>query len=193
MPKEAETIYIDLGFENLMSRLFGSSGHPCSAGRTPARHWKKQLLQLFRTLRTAIGKNVNGDNPHKEHLMARCDIAIGAIKGATLKDEIACDSLQFAFEILFGLIGHLPNNRQKRRAHHSYVTSLARYRTFSYVGTARQKAQRVTDAAYYDRLASTEPNFDMLMNKLRQDFSDDPDRFLTWLRAEHRSVYDRFI
>jgi hypothetical protein len=193
MPRKAETIYIDLGFENLMSTLYGSSGHPCVAGHTPTRNWKKQLLQLFRTLRTAIAKNLNGDDPHKEHLMERCDTAIDAIKRAEFKDEIACDALQFAFEILFGLIGHLPNNWQKRRAHHSYVTSLARYRTFSYVGTARQKAQRVTHAAYYDRLGSADPNFETLINKLKRDCSDDPDRFLAWLRAEHRSLYDRFI
>lgn len=193
MSKKAETIYIDVGFEDFMSTLFGTAAHACSAGHTPTRGWKRQLSQLFRTLRTAIAKNVNGDDPHKEHLMERCDTAIRAIKVAKLKDEIACDALRFAFEILFSLIGHLPNNGQKRRAHYSYVTGLSRYRTFSYVGTARQRAQRVTDAAYDHRLESSDPTFKTLINKLKRDFSDDPVRFLAWLRAEHRSLYDRFI
>jgi hypothetical protein len=138
-------------------------------------------------------KKRNGDDRHKERLIERCDTAVNAIKDAKFKDEIACDAIQFAFEILFDLIGHLPNNWQNRRAHHSHVTSLTRYRTFAYVGTARQQAQRVTDAAYYNRLPSTEPNFETLINKLKRDFSDDPDRFLAWLRAEHRSLYDRYI
>ena len=193
MPKEAENISVDLGFENLMNTIYGRNGHPCVAGHTSVRSWKKGVLQLFRTLKTAILKNVNGDDPYRNHLMERCDVAISAIKSSKYKDAIVCDALQFGFETLFSLLGRFPNNWQTRRAHHSHVTGLADYRTFSYVRTARQKAKQITDAAYYNRTEDGDPDFDTLITKLRREFRDDPEKFLTWLRAEHRKMYDRFI
>ena len=155
--------------------------------------WKKSVLQLFRTLKTAILKNVNGDDPYRNHLMERCDVAVSAIKSSQYKDAIVCDALQFGFELLFKLIGRLPVNWQKRRAYHSHITGLAEYRTFSYARTARQKAKQITDAAYDKRLKDGEPDFDALITKLKREFRDDPEKFLTWLRVEHRQIYDRFI
>ena len=190
MPKEAERVSVELTFENMMSSLFGSHGHPGSAGSTSMHYWKKVLLQLFRTLKTAIAKNVNGDDPYRNHLMQRCEDAVSAIKSSKFKDAIACDALRFGFELLFSLIGRFPNNRKKRQAH---VAGLAEHRTFSYVRTASQKARQITDAAHRNQLESSDPNFDTLMTKLKREFADDPERFLAWLRAEHRSLFDRFI
>jgi hypothetical protein len=193
IPNERNIMAVDIGFEFLMSFVFGWRGHHGTAGNIPAFRWKKHLLKLFRTLKSAIHKNVTGDDRHMEYMMERCDTAIGAIRSAKFKDEISCKSLQFAFELLFELLGHYPQNWQSRRAHHSRVTDLASYRTLSYTRTATQKVRQITDAAYANRNDSTGPSFEVLIEKLKHDFSGNPHKFLAWLRSEHRMLYDRFI
>jgi len=193
MAKKSETIYIDLGFENLMSFIYGSGGHSCRAGHTSVNTWKKQLSQILRTLKTAIRKNVTGDERHKEHMMERCDNAIRAIRYAKFKDELVCDTLSIVFQLIFELIGHFPHNWQSRKVHHSRVTDLSIYRTFSYTRTAKQKAKQITDHAYTKTEAECTPSFEVLISKLKKEFSDDPHKFLDWLRAEHKQFYDQFI
>jgi hypothetical protein len=193
MVKKSETIYIDLGFEHLMSFIYGSGGHSCHAGHTPIRYLKKQLLQIFRTLKTVIRKNVTGDDRHKEYMIERCDSAIGAIQHAKSKDELIGDTLSAAFQLIFELIGHFPHNWASRKAHHSRITDLSAYRTFNYARTARQKAKQITDYAYTKKEGECHPDFEVLISKLKKDFSDDPHKFLDWLRAEHRQLYDQFI
>ena len=190
--KTPESIYVSLGFEGLLSTIYGTSGHSSHAGHTEISSWKKHLLQVFRTLKTAIRKNVTGDDRYKEQLMTRCDCAISAITNATFKDKIACDALSFSFEIAFALLGRLPDNRRSRRAHHTHVTNLGDYRTLSYSRTASQKARQITDSAHKNCLNETEPSFETLISTLRRDFHDDADRFLTWFRQEHPDLYGRF-
>ena len=192
MKKSPETIYVGLGFEGLMRTIYGASGHSSHAGHTEITSWKKPLLQVFRTLKTAIRKNINGDDRFKEQLMARCDCAISAIKNAAFKDEITSDALAFSFEIIFSLLGRLPDNWSSRRAHCSQVSCLGNYRTLSYTRTALQKARQITDSAYKNRLKESDPSFETLIYKLRRDFHDDADHFLTWLREEHPDLYARF-
>ena len=149
-------------------------------------------MQLFGTVRTAIEKNVTGDDQHKEHMMERCNIAAEAIQHAKSKEQITCAATQFAFELIFKLLGRLPHNLQTRRAHHSHVTALSAYRTLSYTRTAHQKVKQIIDYAYTGKLENGEPTFEMLIQKLKRDFSNNPHKFLSWVKAEHRSLYDRF-
>lgn len=79
MTKERDIMTVDIGFEFLMSFIYGSHGHRCRAGHIPVLGWKRHLLQLFRTLKTAIQKNVTGDDRHKEYMMQRCETAISAV------------------------------------------------------------------------------------------------------------------
>ncbi len=132
MKKEPETIYVDLGFENLMASIYGWYGNKSNIAHKPVRQWRRELIQLFGTIRTAIEKNVVGDERHKEHMMQRCNDTIENIRHAKFKDEISYAALQVTFELIFKLLGRLPNNWQKRRAHHSHVTQLSDYRTLSY-------------------------------------------------------------
>lgn len=192
MRKEPEKIYVEVGFENLMRNIYGSAGHCSSAGHTRITSFKKQLLQLFRTLKTAIRKNVTGDDRYKESLMVRCDVAIAAVRSAAFRDEIVCDALQFTFELLFKLLGRIPDNRQSERAHHSHKTDLSAHRTFNYARTSQQRAKEITDAAFHNRLEEHNPSFETLITALRKQFHDDADKFLSWLRSEHKSLYDRF-
>ena len=192
MKRLKETIYVDIGFEGLMRTIYGTAGHPTHAGDTLISAWKKQLLQVFRTLKTAIRKNIAGDDRYKEQLMTRCDSAICAIKHAATKDEITSAALAFSFEIAFSMLGRLPDNWMSRRAHHTHVTNLGDYRTLNYSRTSAQKVRQITDSAHKNRLKEADPSFETLVSKLRGDFHDDADRFLTWLRQEHPDLYGRF-
>jgi len=192
MTKQPKTVWVDSGFEYMMMFVFGSGLRGCS-GHLRTTVWKKHLTRLFRTLKTAIERNVNGDDRYRQHLMSRCDVAVDSIKDAKLNDEIASRAIQFAFELLFSLLGQMPCNWQKNRVRPDLLTNLADYRTFGYVRTDRQKARQITDAAYYERLQKGDPKFGVLIGKLKDDFHDDPRRFLSWLRENHPSVYDRFI
>jgi len=144
-------------------------------------------------LRRAVEKNVTGDDRHKELLIERCDTAIQVIRNAKFKDELVCDTLRSAFQLLFELLGRMPQNRQKRKAHYSSVTDLSSYRTFSYTRTATQETNQIIDYALEVRQGESKPNFDELIQKLQRDFSRNPHKFLAWLRAEHREFYDKFI
>ena len=193
MTKQDDTVGIDLGFENLMSCLYGRSGHSCHAGHTDFSSWKKQLLQVFKTIKTAIRKNMTGDERHKDHLMTRCDHAAITIKEAKSSYELSPKIISLLIEITFELLGHLPRNCRTGKANHSLVTDLSVYRTLSYTRTAKQKAKQITDysLARSDRL--DEPKFEELILKLKKDFSNDSEKFLRWLRIEHREFHDRFI
>lgn len=192
MKKQPETIFADLGFENLMASIYGWYGHNGSAARKPIRQWKRELMQLFGTVRTAIEKNITGDDRYKEHMMDRCNIAVEAIRLTTSKEQITCAATQFTFELIFKLLGCLPHNWQKRRAHHSRVTDLSSYRTLSYTRTAHQKVKQIMDYAHTGQLEDGEPTFEVLIQKLKHDFSDNPHKFLSWVKSEHKSLYDRF-
>lgn len=101
-------------------------------------------------------------------------------------------ALQYSFEIILLVLGRLPNNWESRRAHHVHITDLGLYRTLCYCRSAKQRARQITDAAYYNHLKQDDPRFDTLIDKLRYEFHDDGDKFLTWLQSEHKDLYDRF-
>ena len=195
MRKEPETIFADLGFENLMAFIYGWYGHNGSATHKPATQWKRELIQLFGTIRTAIEKNVTGDTQHKENMMEHCTRASESIRQARSKDDISCATAQFAFELIFNLLGRLPNNYQKSKAYHARTTELSEYRTLSYTRTDRQKVKQITDYAYdnANHMENNDPTFDELINKLKKDFANNPHKFLTWLKAEYKPYYDKFI
>jgi hypothetical protein len=192
MKKEPETIYSYLGFENLMASIYGWYGHNGAAAHKPVRLWKRELIQLFKTVRTAIEKNVTGDDRHKEYMMKRCDNAIDAIRHAKCKDEVTSFAAQFAFEINFLLLGRMPNNWQTRKAHHLRFTDLSNYRTLNYVRTDYQKAMQIIEHAFESHGADKEPSFEILIRKYNHDFSRDPHKFLSWIKAEHKALYDLF-
>ncbi|MEK6684127.1 MAG: hypothetical protein AABY46_05640 [Nitrospirota bacterium] len=175
-----------------MASIYGWYGHNGAATRKPIRRWKHELMQLFGTIRTAIEKNVTGDDRHKENMMEHCTNAVDAIRDAKSKEQIANAATQFAFKLIFKLLGRLPHNREKRRAHHSRVTDLSAYRTLSYTRTAHQKVKEIIDYAPTGQLGSGEPTSEVLIKKLTRDFSHNPHKFLSWVKTEHRSLYDRF-
>jgi len=175
-----------------MASIYGWYRHNGSATRKPVRQWKRELVQLFGTVRTAIEKNVTGDDRYREHIMDRCSTAVAAIRGAKTKEQIAIAATQFAFEIIFRLLGRLPNNWQTRNAHYSRVTDLSAHRTLSYTRTAQQKVTQILDYAHTDAPKDAEPTWDLLVQKLNRDFLGNPHKFLSWVRAEHKSLYDRF-
>jgi hypothetical protein len=193
MPKQTDTVGIDLGFENLMHCIYGHSGHSCRAGHTSFTSWKKQLSQVFRTLKTAIRKNMTGDDRHKERLMARLDHATITIHEAKSSYELSPKLLSFLLEIAFELLGRLPRNSKRRKANHNLITDLSDYRTLNYARTAKQKTKQVTDYAFARADSRDEPKFEDLIYKLKRDFSNDSDKFLSWLRVEHRDFHDRFF
>jgi hypothetical protein len=192
MLKEAETINIDVGFENMMKTIYGYKCHGL-AGRVTLTAWKRHLQQLFGTIRTAIEKNINGDDRHREIMIGRCDTAIDSVRRANSKDEICCSALTFAFELCFEILGELPNNWQTRKAHYHHITELSKYRTLNYIRTDSQKAGYILDLAYRDQLNKKDPQFDVLIKKFTGDCAKNPRRFLSWLRSEHKSLYDRYL
>lgn len=175
-----------------MRHLYGFRGHSAGAGYTPLNSWKKQLTRLFGTLKTAIRKNVNGDDRHRDEMMERCDVAIDAIRRSKYKDEIMNYTITFCFEISFALLGHRQDNWQDSKAHHSHVTQLNTYRTFAYVRTPTQIARQITDAAYKNRLSSWHPSFEILIGKLRGEFHNDAEKFVKWIRTEYPDLYSQF-
>jgi len=193
MVKEPDSIYLDLRFENLMSDIYGRGGHSCGAGPISISSWKKQLLQLVRTIKTAIRKNVNGDDSHRKYMMQRCDDALIATRYSKSKSELCSNAVSITVELIFHLIGNFPHNRKSRRTHPSQVTDLSTYRTFSYTRTAKQRAKQITDYVYTKPEGKFDPTFEFLISKLKRDFSNDSDKFLEWLRTEHRQLYDQFI
>lgn len=192
MSKASATIYVSLGFENLMSNLYGRSGHSCRAGHTDLQDWKKYLIRLIGSLQTTIRRSVTGDDAHRDYIVQRCDDLKNAIKRSKAKDEVNCFIADFGFEISFLLVGGLPQNWQKPRVRPDLVTVPPPFRTLTYARTTEQRSQQILDAAYRNRLGDRAPTFEKLFEIYDSECKKDGQRFLAAIKEHYPDVYRRF-
>lgn len=145
MKKQHEPIYVPLGFENLMGRLYGYAGHGCCAGHTSISDFKKHVTRIVSSLKNKIRRSVCGDDAHRDVLMKKCDDMLASIKSCQSKDELLCRISQYCLDIMFQLVGGTPDNIQKQRTNSQSVTSPPTYRSLYYVRSDEQRSRQILD------------------------------------------------
>ncbi|MFM2199294.1 MAG: hypothetical protein RLZZ505_2726 [Verrucomicrobiota bacterium] len=192
MSETSKSIHLTLGFENLMSNLYGRSGHGSRAGHTDLADWKKHLCRIVGTLQSMILRSVTGDDAHRDYIVKRCDDMINAIKRSNNKDEISCLVAHFGFEISFHLVGGLPRNWQKPRTRPDLVSAPPEFRTLTYSRTAEQRSRQILDAAYCNRLENDAPDFELLISIFNSECKKNGLKFLEVIKDRYPNVYRRF-
>jgi hypothetical protein len=139
-----------------------------------------------------IRKSIAGDDAHRDYIIQRCDVMKNAIKRRKGKDELNCFVAQFGFEILFDLVGGLPQNWQKPKTRPDLVTAPPPFRTLTYSRTPEQRSQQILDAAYRNRLGDRDPKFELLYEIFDRVCKKDGQKFLASIKQLYPDVYRRF-
>jgi len=189
----ATDIHVSYDFEYVLTYLFGKNRCHGFAGFTKIPRWKKELMKLVRTIERAVRINLDTDDFHRRDILAGCESTIMALKAAETLDDINTAMMGFTVRTIFMLLGHFPNNWDRRSVSNSKVWRLDRFRKVAYIRTPEQRANLIlslTDRhGYSDRL----PKWKDLLRVRHIEFKDDDEKFLEWFKENHRDVYDETV
>ena len=190
MDKEVTVSY---DFEHLLSNLFGKNRYHGFVGTHKVARWKGELTKVVRAIQRTVKINVDTDDFHRRDIVDCCERTIPSLKAAQTSNEVNTVMIEFAIKTIFMLLGHLPDNWDKKSISNPKLWRLDTFRKLAYIRTPEQRANLVlslTDRyGYSDRL----PKWRDLLLKRHTEFKGDPVKFLEWFKQNYRDVYDEIV
>lgn len=185
-----EEIYIPIEIEHLMTFLFGKRSTHGLVGFHSLGTWKKQVRRMVRAVHRATYVNIDsGDRFHKKWLLGLCDRADAEIRSARTKDDLHLLTIRFLAQMVFRLLGDMPNHWSNRTVNRLSDWRLDKNRKLIYAQTPVQKANLLfhlsNEKGFKGRIPQT---LDMWLT-IRRDFGGDFNQFIEWFRSKYQSVY----
>lgn len=134
-------VSLSIEFEHLLRRLFGTRYFGW-AGWHSRTSWKKALVKIMNAIEKTAGLNVHSDSLHLEQLYKSIEVARAAAKTEDLCEPEYIGGL---VEIIFLLLGRIPENRHKKVANKDAHFETNRYRSLHYSQNLSQKANLIKD------------------------------------------------
>ena len=186
-----DTIGVPISFEYLLTRLFGKRSYHGFSDVHSFKRWKKPIVKLFGAIRKTILINVDTtDMLHKSRLLRSCDEAISEITSAEVKviNQINVSAIEHLTEIVFELMGRMPDHRDYKVINRPEHWGLNTYRKLNYTQTNNQKASLIFDLVLEHQLYG-KLNYKELWNKMYYDFDNNSDEFIKWFKQTYTDLY----
>ncbi|MFC1893796.1 hypothetical protein ACFLYR_07230 [Chloroflexota bacterium] len=186
-----DAIGVSISFEILLTRLFGKRSYHGFSEIHDINSWKKHIIKLIGAIRKSILVNVDTtDSLHISTLLRSCNEAKDEINKATVKNQINTSAIEHLAEIVFELMGRMPDHRDYKVINRPEHWKLDSYRKLNYTQTSNQKVSLILDLVLTERYPFCQTvNYKELWNKLCDDFADNGDEFLRWFRQTYPHIY----
>jgi hypothetical protein len=157
--------------------------------------YQKTLLKIINTVEKAIKENISDtDEYHKKVLFNRIESIKSSNKSTQKRKETFEQSIiAQLFEIIFLLMGELPNNigrslDGKKELTNSHHWILNRYRNIVYTQSYAQKKNLIFD--YYSLGANSNSKIKKnYLSKKYIEFKQSDRHFISWFKTEHPVEY----
>lgn len=152
---------------------------------------KKYLTKILNTYRVAIESTItHTDNWHKTQIFSLIDKEKESLLSFQTFDEIDQSMITFQSELIFLLIGSMPDNWQSRNVtNHRRNWKLDGNRKIFYQQDNNQKMNLiftvVSKGIYNDQL----PDLDTLRRIYWRDCKKDPNTFIQWFKDKYPKPY----
>jgi hypothetical protein len=186
-------IYVPIEFEHLLSILFGKSSYHGFVGTHTFVRWKKELIKIVRSIKRAIKINVDTDDFHRKDLLDYCETTIEGLKSDRSLDEVNIRMIGFSIRTIFRLLGHIPDNWDRRSVANSKLWRLDQFRKVVYIRTPEQKVNLILSLTDKYGYSHRMPKWTDLISKRFDDFRGDPEKFIEWFKKTYKDVYDEIV
>lgn len=180
---------VPISFEYFLSRLFGKRAYHGFVGSKPPGRWKNHLLGMLRAIETAATVTVSStDSLHKARIGSTCERCRESLRELKGKDEINARFIQFLTEMVFVLLGDLPDHWDAGKVTNPKQWRLDDHRTVVYAQNDEQRAAVILSLHRTRETPVKAPSSDELATRWR-DFGHYAPRFVAWFRAAYPHVY----
>ena len=181
----------EISFSFLIHQLYGGQDYRIIKSYNDPLSAKKYYLKIIKSIRFSIEETISiTDNNHKEELLQTIDRFKTRIKSARTFEQLDQLMITFQSEIIFLLIGFLPNRRRTNKVINSRGNwKLDSYRQIQYIQTNEQKKNlifKVVQGKYKERFGE----WGTFVTKIYSRQCDNkPDKLIEWLRKHHSDIY----
>jgi len=186
-------IYLNLQFEHFLCDLYGKANYHGTVGWTSFSSYKKHILKISKSIRSAIDLNVQDiDACHLKSLNNKLEnLDLGISESKTFEELGQIVALRL-FQIIFLLLGDIPKNwGLEIRTNHKHF-SLQRHRRIHFSQTMEQKFNSIIDNAPSNEFSETKYSRQMLLNVFGSTHNRNFKKFLEWHKdnfpLEHLNV-----
>lgn len=184
------TVYLDVGFEHLLNRVFGRNRYHGAAGNHDKTSWKNILTKLFTSLEKHIDANIQDDIEQENKLKQNIDTMKSVLHRNESINELNIHSVRVLFDICFQLLGDKIDNTDKKIVNHSSHYKLDKKRTITYHSNNLQKFKIVCSKAGTAKfLDAGFPNKNDLWDLYLDEMNNNPDKFIKWFKDEYPNLY----
>lgn len=187
-------IYLSLQFENFLSDLYGKSNYHGTVGWTSFSSYKKHLLKITKSLKSAIDLNVQDiDAAHQNSLNNKLEMINHDISKAKSFEELGQFVVLRLFQLIFLLLGDIPKNWElQKKTNHTHF-SLQRHRGIHFSQTLEQKFNSIIDNAPINELSQSKYSRQMLLNEFVSSHNRNMKKFLEWHKHNFPETHLKLI
>ena len=181
----------EISFSFLIHQLYGGQDYTIIKSYNDPLSAKKYYLKIIKSIRFSIEETISiTDNNHKEELLQTIDRFKTRIKSARTFEQLDQLMITFQSEIIFLLIGFLPNRRRTNKVINSRGNwKLDNYRQIQYIQTNEQKKNLIFKAVqgkYKERFGE----WGTFVTKIySRQCNNKSDKLIEWLRKHHSDIY----
>lgn len=181
----------EISFSFLIHQLYGGQDYRIIKSYNDPLSAKKYYLKIIKSIRFSIEETISiTDNNHKEELLQTIDRFKTRIKSARTFEQLDQLMITFQSEIIFRLIGFLPNRRRTDKVINSRGNwKLDNYRQIQYIQTNEQKKNLIFKAVqgkYKERFGEWVTFVKKIYSRQCDNKSD---KLIEWLRKHHSDIY----
>jgi hypothetical protein len=181
MNNTVKKINLSLQFENFLSDMYGKINYHGSVGWTEFSTYKKHILKLSNSLKSAIEINIQDiDALHYKSLLDRIEILEKEVRESGSVEELGQSVVLRMFQLVFLLVGDTPNNWDLKKKTHKTHFSLKKHRGIHYSQSLEQKFNSIIDNAPSNQFSEMKYSKQMLLNSFTTEHNRDFKRFLDW-------------
>jgi len=186
-----DLVTTDLDFEHMLSMLLSKERFHGASGHLPPSAWRGQLKDIFRAVKRAAHRSIQGDQRHRAAIEARCELAIEDLGKCRTTDKLSVTAIRHLTRIVFLLMGEWPRNWDKTAGAASHPSNwrLDRLRSLHYLRTPAQLFQEVLDLTERPEYEKQLPTKGDLWNRLSRIHKGDYEEFLHWFKQQYPSLY----
>lgn len=184
------SIDISLGFENMLSFLFGKDNHHGDVGSMTHPEWKKTLLKIINAIEKSVNQNVNFTDSYQK---VELDRAINEVKVRIARsnsiNQTSHDMILYLTKIIFNILGRVPENWDKKNTSRKELWKLSDFRTLGYTQNYTQKANLIIYLSDYSNYNEGLPPKRDLQRKLYMELKCNDFEFVEWFKLKYPQNY----
>lgn len=189
LTQEKESVYVPISYEYLMTHLFGKKSYHGHVGSLSLSAWKKDLLKINKYIKKAIKVNVESDAYHKGALFDFCDRFDEKIKKSKTLNEISVYIVESHTRLIFTMLGNFPSHWDRKAPYADRFWELDGHRTISYTQTNEQKSALILSLVDIKKAFDVKIEGFKTMQEALWAVNGDPDKFISWVKANHPRLY----